>query len=350
MPITPEVRAKFLQRVYDHFRANNKWPQTWLLQKEFRRHGSVDLIAAEIGRDLVNCEQPLKPESIVSLTLKGIAECQGSQQDIENFLKAVRFIANRYLNSEKPEPISSELFVTELEMPPPEALRAAEFVFCYSDIWSGASTSPDATGHKIFTPRLDVWYYEDVRTLDDFFAAHSREREDARVASTLRTSGQDVPYTSISGLRGSSPPPIAVDRLAFIADENIRKLLRADIEELQTAYEHGAWKSVGFLAGSCCEGILLDLLSRRPDDAKKELGDEWQSKRSLKDLAKAAKKIGLIKPEIRDLVIAMKWWRDIIHPWRALKVNVPSQYYASTLVSLLNMLLVEVEMTTGGSN
>src|SRR5437870_2325133 len=108
-------REDFLQLVWDNFHRADAWPLVRELQAQVRQRAKVRLLAAQIGLDLVVCEEG--PDGVCFLTLKGIARCRHSTEDIESFLAAVRFAARHFL-ANGPKPIPSELFAEELKLVP----------------------------------------------------------------------------------------------------------------------------------------------------------------------------------------------------------------------------------------
>jgi hypothetical protein len=62
--------------------------------------------------------------------------------------------------------------------------------------------------------------------------------------------------------------PVEKLEFIFIRDENLRRIVERDFQEIQRAYLVKCWKSVIILAGGAMEAILLDLLLGREDKAK----------------------------------------------------------------------------------
>jgi hypothetical protein len=106
---------------------------------------------------------------------------------------------------------------------------------------------------------------------------------------------------------------------------------------------------VGFLAGCCCEGSLIDLLEREEPRTSDRLGTDWRYTRGLSYLISAAQSFGLLNELTADLAKFLRKWRDLIHPWRASKHPPPTREVALSIVALLEWLLAEVNQPAEGN-
>src|SRR2546427_11625607 len=96
-----EDAQRFLeQHVYDHFRQASEWPRARDFDLDYHELldplGGLEVVCREIGPDRLSCGSAYSEHDRVALRLVALAECQGAEQDVANFLAAVRLAADRY--------------------------------------------------------------------------------------------------------------------------------------------------------------------------------------------------------------------------------------------------------------
>jgi TIR domain-containing protein len=177
---------EFLQLVYDHFHREDAWPRVRELQVPLRGRVNVRLLAAEIGTDLVVCEDG--QDGVCFLRLEGLARCASAHQDIETFLAAVRFIAQRFIELD-PAPVTSEALASSLKLDSRAVRRLGLILFRDSGSWmGGGSFQPDGSAFSI-NPREPAIFFEHVRTLDELFEI-SRRVSQEEIATARARFGQ----------------------------------------------------------------------------------------------------------------------------------------------------------------
>jgi hypothetical protein len=101
----------------------------------------------------------------------------------------------------------------------------------------------------------------------------------------------------------------------FITDDQFRASLESDYNELNLCLEAGAWKAACVLAGSIIEAVLVDyLLARRyqkKDPLKMELGE----------MITACQQEGILSDKTVGLTSAIRLYRNLIHPGRAVRLG-----------------------------
>jgi predicted transcriptional regulator len=174
---------EFLQLVYDHFRREDAWPRVRELQVPLRGRVNVRLLAAEIGPDLVVCEDGT--DGVCFLRLEALARCASAHQDIEAFLAAVRFIAQRFIEH-GPAPVTSEALARSLKLDSRAVRRLGLILFRDSGSWMGGGNfQPDGSTFSI-NPREPAMFFEDVRTLDGLFEISRRVAEEEIATARAR--------------------------------------------------------------------------------------------------------------------------------------------------------------------
>jgi len=170
---------EFLQLVYDHFRRVDAWPRVRELQVPLRGRVNVRLLAAKIGPDLVVCEDG--DEGVCFLRLAGLARCAGAEQGIETFLAALRFVAQGFIEHGT-TPVTSEALARGLPLDSHAVRRLGLILFRESGSWMGGGNyQPDGSTFAV-NPREPAMFFENVRTLDEYFEI-SRRVVDEEVAT-----------------------------------------------------------------------------------------------------------------------------------------------------------------------
>ncbi len=132
------------------------------------------------------------------------------------------------------------------------------------------------------------------------------------------------------------------EHIQGIADDNIRALVERDAGELQQALQAEMWKAAVILAGGCAEGVLLDLWQRHPRLTQKHFQKAALRRALLGTLIDKARDAKLITEAERDAASAIRHWRNLTHPSRALADSPPGPEMAQAAVALLNLLLKHV--------
>ena len=124
----------------------------------------------------------------------------------------------------------------------------------------------------------------------------------------------------------------------FITAEDFRKSLQADYHELRNCIEVGALKAAHVLAGSIIEALLSDhLVSLEVVDSETAL------RMDLSRLVEECKKAGCISLKVADLSSAIRGYRNLIHPGRAIRTTESvSEHSAKITLSLVELIVDEV--------
>jgi hypothetical protein len=321
------LHDRVLQRIYDHFRSEASWPSARELEFEFADEGEIDQIAHEIGSDFIYCDNPSASAPECRLTLAGIARCKGGEADLMNYIKSIKIFAKAYRNPD--DDVSSDQVTTELGLTGLEAKRLSALIYHDGHLVSGGTSRDD--GWWKFRPSRRAFQMRNVRSIDELLEARYPPRNNP--APPPHQEAEPQPEAE-DATRLLFPSP----DLASITNAGLRTVLAADLAELEICIRNRAWKSVGMLAGSCCEAILIDLIGRNPDVVPEKKRDQWENQLGLRELTQYASEGHLISPEGRMIVSVVKQWRDLVHPWRAKDHRFPSPAIAQTMLAFLSLL------------
>jgi hypothetical protein len=124
----------------------------------------------------------------------------------------------------------------------------------------------------------------------------------------------------------------------FIADEQFRRVLEADREEMQRCADSTCWKAVHVLAGSIIEAVLLDHLVSN--------GHMTKTAALKADLGKAVELAlakTIISERVHGLSSVAREYRNLVHPGRSIRTaESPSAHSSHIVMSLLEMILEEI--------
>ncbi|XXY16790.1 hypothetical protein WME88_51995 [Sorangium sp. So ce216] len=151
----------------------------------------------------------------------------------------------------------------------------------------------------------------------------------------------------------AGPPGIALEVASALAevrkiapslmiDDVLRAIVERDLRELEAALMHGLHKSTALLAGSITEAVLLDFCDRNRLIAQTYMKqrETFPEKVSLEKLIDIAGKEGLIKELASSLAVAVKNYRDLIHPDRERRTQpAVDDAMGGALVALLRLIV-----------
>ena len=126
----------------------------------------------------------------------------------------------------------------------------------------------------------------------------------------------------------------------FISDEDFRKILKRDFEELSRLVEIKASKSILILSGSIIEAVLSDYFFSFPPN---NITQEKVLKMDLYNLIDLARENNIIKKSTKELSTVIKNYRNLIHPGREIrKKETFDNNTAIISYRLLKLLLKEI--------
>ncbi len=130
----------------------------------------------------------------------------------------------------------------------------------------------------------------------------------------------------------------AMSKFDFITDERLRTSLEADNNEVDVCFEHGAWKSVHVLVGSIIEALLVDFLM---SSGHKTTGGDDILKFDLGKLIDMCKNLGVLTEKTKELSIAVKSYRNLIHPGRLIRLKEKADRNSATVAQALLAMIIE---------
>lgn len=126
----------------------------------------------------------------------------------------------------------------------------------------------------------------------------------------------------------------------FVRDETLRLALEADYREMHTCAENDAWKAVHVLAGSIIEAVLVDYLVGEGESTPNPL------EMTLAQLIGACRAAGVLSQRTAELSSALKSYRNLIHPGRAMRLNEQADSDGANVAQSLVAIIVREIATT----
>ncbi len=115
------------------------------------------------------------------------------------------------------------------------------------------------------------------------------------------------------------------EEFSFVKNPKLRDRIEADWSEVWRVRQAKAWKSCLFLCGGILEGMLLDVLTVRANDARASYQRLLQraapglERWDLVDLVNVAEDLGVLSRGMIHLSHALREYRNLIHPGRQLR-------------------------------
>ncbi|NHO85142.1 hypothetical protein [Micromonospora sp. CMU55-4] len=184
--LTParEPQHAVLQALYDHFRSYAVWPEFDRVDRQLWRAMKIDVAQAVVDIPptllMTNAPRGVAPRGrdVMRLTLAGIQRCDGGRDDVELFLRTLRWLA-RYEDTHDPEPGETTVTVNRtmvskaLRVPLRDTGRLRRLSeMLYWERWGGEGSwrAPDGDDWSVKVGR-DVRHFARVKSVEDFAKA-----------------------------------------------------------------------------------------------------------------------------------------------------------------------------------
>ncbi len=184
-----EQQRLYIQTIFEYFRnsENAAWPTFRAIEQEFRRiDRSLDI--AEISKDLpygfaksFASDRKLDEQAVLSLT--AIRECKNSEEDLENFIKAIRFFADIYFNAMNDDPVvTGEDLFNQLDMPKSDILRVGKIFELETALYIASGLySVNGFVSWQYTLSREIRKFDGVRSIDEYL--EKRDNPGSRIIS-----------------------------------------------------------------------------------------------------------------------------------------------------------------------
>jgi hypothetical protein len=189
--------------------------------------------------------------------------------------------------------------VEDLDLSDLELRRLIEIVRSAPGLYTGMTSGE--SGVITITPSHNIWYFEGVESLQDYFAALERARDDERAASEIRRDGFTPPPPSPSFSSGAVPFRAAMP--AFVDEVRLQDLrsltqttfdlrrLVAMCEELNVCAENECFHATIMLTRAIIDHVPPIFNTNSFDEVVNNVPAAKSTKQSLQHLSKSARSI-----------------------------------------------------------
>ena len=352
-----DTEHQILEYIYRTFKDEGRWVSSRHLVHDLQAlGGDAYEIAEGIGWWLIRIEDPdSKEDALAKLTIEGVAACEGSEQDLLDFVSVLQLFIRTYRATRDGIPqVTTDDFIRELNLSELQARKMTMLVLEAGELWHSASDS--GTGFARFELDREIIRFEKVDSIEDYLEIRERDRAQRLAASSGSPVAQATPIAEPSTPFESGP---AIDEIRSTLSglpflKATKTHLLADFEDVVRTYQDGAYKACVVMCGAVMEGLLLGNLERAKNikllqsagrltsfktynDARNRL---WQA--SLEDLINHTRKSNCIDRFTDEVARMVQRCRNSIHPGRVLRgdevLDAFDRKAADLTLSFLNML------------
>jgi hypothetical protein len=353
-----EIDHQILEFIYRTFKDQGCWISSRHLVHDLQALGDVYEIAKGIGGQLVRVEDPdSRTDAQAKLTIEGVAACEGSKQDLLDFVSVIQLLVRRYLATRDDIPrVTTDDFMHELNLSELQARKMAKLLLEAGGLWRSAGSG--GTGPEHFDLDRKILRFEKVDSIEDYFEVLEQDRAQQHIIS----SGSLTVIERVDQMIGPTYPadgPATINEIRFTLDrlrflKATRTHLLADFEEVARTYQHEAYKACVVMCGAVMEGLLLGNLERAKNIKllwnvsrlnSFTTYDEVRSKlreTSLEDLINHTCKSNCLEGFTDEIARMVQRCRNSIHPGRVLRGDETFDAFdrkvADLALSFLNVL------------
>ena len=182
-----EQQRLFLQTIFDHFHTYGKWPAFSYMERTILQTYpdlNIDEIAKSLPPGLSKpfnaymFDVPGYANEDTFLTVPAIYLCQGSEEDLTDFVRAIRFFVERYNSFDKEKrQVSSNDLLTLLDLSELSTRKIGLLLQVEPLIFTFFSTGNDNSWQCILS--RDIRRYRDVQTIEQYLEKRERLKRHA---------------------------------------------------------------------------------------------------------------------------------------------------------------------------
>lgn len=180
---------------------------------------------------------------------------------------------------------------------------------------------------------LTAFNKRDFFSHDKYYHADGIRLHIARNLGTLKVRADNVNDTPVTENKD----------FGFISNEDLRKIIQRDYQEIQRGMISGNWKSSIILCGGAIETVLLDVVQRDAATAHASLkapSENDFNKWNLNDLIEVALDTDLVDGQAASLSHTLRSYRNLVHPGVELRLGLKIEpEEAKIALQVLNILI-----------
>lgn len=158
-----------LQRIYDQWNETGEWPKFLKLSVDVRDQGDLYDMAKNIGYGFITAGNRGKSGEECKLTVLGVALCEGSEKDLDNFINFIKYCTKKYIEDPEDAEVSSEELKIFFSLSDVETDRLCGLVYD-SHTLHNFCPSCGKTGDGKYSFRIDynILKYEHIENFEDY--------------------------------------------------------------------------------------------------------------------------------------------------------------------------------------
>lgn len=218
-PALSDDQRRVLQTIYGKFRELGRWPAFSEIDRLLRRAGLDPLeILRTMPEALLWGYRPGRPQPMpqdkIGIRVQGIVLCDGGAEDVNRFLRLLRWFAEKELNFDTPADnpdaapqVTSAEIGAYLQLPDgDDGALDRLYEILNTEHWGQRSSGRGQDGSWMVAIGRDVSRFTKVETVDDYLAARARWEEEGK---QLYLPVSDDFYGTVTGIAevAEMPPP-----------------------------------------------------------------------------------------------------------------------------------------------
>lgn len=192
-----DAERQILEYIYQTFKDEGRWVNSRHLVHDLQALGDAYEAANRIGGELVRIEDPdSKKDALVKLTVKGVAACEGSEQDLLDFVSVLQLFVHTYRATRDGVPrVTADDFIRELGLSGLQARKMTMLILGEGGLTSGAGYGGTEPAH--FDLDRKILRFSSVSSIEDYSEICEQDRAKRRAASATSPVAQEAPAYDI---------------------------------------------------------------------------------------------------------------------------------------------------------
>ncbi len=184
--------------------------------------GDAYEVANSIGNELVRIEDPdRKEDALAKLTVKGVAACEGSEQDLSDFVSVLQLFVNTYRETRDGVPrVTADDFVSELGLSQLQARKMTMLILDEGVPYSRAGYG--GTGPDHFDLDRRILHFSDVSSIEDYFAICEQDQAKRRATSATSPVAEEAQAYDIFISYSHKDESLAGELRDLLAEKGLR--------------------------------------------------------------------------------------------------------------------------------
>jgi hypothetical protein len=177
-----DADRQILRYIYRVFKDEGRWVRSRHLVHDLQALGDAYEIADRIGRELVVIEDPdRKEDAFAKLTVKGLAACEGSDQDLLDFVSALQLFVHKYRATRDGIPqVTEDNFIHDLGLSELQARKMTMLILEEGGLYRSAGYGGAQPARFDLDRR--ALRFEAVDSIQDYFDIREQERQQRATA------------------------------------------------------------------------------------------------------------------------------------------------------------------------